>query len=161
MKVWWYQMAIRMCRNCRCWSGLVGVHWDIYFEESVVLSIITEGHVPHGIAGEERREGALLTDILNTNRTVESFSHSQKLFLEHCSRCNWYPTWILLPGQYIHAPALQRLAATGSHICNLLKRAVHACREPHGGRCLQRWEWHGIWLIDGGVWQFIPFTWAG
>ena len=37
----------------------MGVHWDIYFEESLVLSSITEGHVPHGIAGEERREGVL------------------------------------------------------------------------------------------------------
>ena len=93
----------------------------------------------------------MLTDILNTNRTAESFSQSQKLFLEHCSRCSWYPTCILLLGQYILAPALQRLAATGSHFCNLLKRAVCACREPHGGRCLQRWEWRGIWLIDGGA----------
>ena len=37
----------------------MGVHWDIYFEESLVLSSITEGHVPHGIAGEERREGVV------------------------------------------------------------------------------------------------------
>ena len=35
----------------------MGVHWDIYFEESLVLSSIIEGHVPHDIAGEERREG--------------------------------------------------------------------------------------------------------
>ena len=37
------------------------IHWDIYFEESLVLSSIIEGHVPHDIAVEERRVAYGLT----------------------------------------------------------------------------------------------------
>ena len=33
------------------------IHWDICFEESLILSSIIKGHVPHDLAGEERKEG--------------------------------------------------------------------------------------------------------